>query len=598
MRLLQLNNDDGDEFSLVEFLDRDVPPYSILSHTWGSNGSEVTYQDILKGTGKSKAGYKKIRACGMQTAKDNMMYFWVDTCCIDKTSSAELSEAINSMYRWYQDAVVCYAYLEDVPPDLSILAWSAATIRWFTRGWTLQELLAPREVIFFANDWSMVGQRTQCAGHLSAITRIHLDAFQDKSIRSFSIAQRMSWAAERITTRSEDIAYCLLGLFGVNMPLLYGEGQAKAFVRLQEEIMKESNDHSLFAWCDPSAAETELRSLLAESPTYFAASSSVVPSRMDGTSRTYAMTNAGLQITLPMARIPQTFNSSIASWQRKRFIGLLDCKSRTASDYGGMIVLALFRLPGEKDQYGRINTHRLDLQLPKRDYWCSNQRVYVPKYFTRHLCSSRSEQTPLTCEETFNPYGLDFGGKSDATRQVYGSDVRLFTSRSDKSTWRWNLEVGIRERPYGYVMVHSLILPALFFTHTPKRSFEARTSRDLRVHCWSALVTIAIPAIILSVRKLPGCSPAFCHCVIVQLSFCGRFIEAWFYEGASWWYLTQLVLFGCFFVYAYKENRLAYLEPELHSALVFLMYLFFEVNTLCYGFVPYSAHMRLWKSWN
>lgn len=259
MRLLQIDNETGDEFSLVEFIG-DTPRYAILSHTWGPNGTEVTYRDLVEGTGKDKAGYKKIRACGRQSAKAKYKYFWVDTCCIDKTSSAELSEAINSMYRWYEEAGVCFAYIEDALPSLPMSEWTISNIRWFTRGWTLQELLAPKEVEFFDTDWSALGTRTEHAPLLSVITKIDSIAlgghFPSENLlgynkngrmdlRTFSIASKMSWAAERTTTRSEDVAYCLLGIFDVNMPLLYGEGSTKAFVRLQEEIMKGSNDINL-----------------------------------------------------------------------------------------------------------------------------------------------------------------------------------------------------------------------------------------------------------------------------------------------------------------------------------------------------------------
>lgn len=136
MRLLQIDNDAGDEFSLAEFNGEKTPPYAILSHTWGPEGTEVTFQDLVQGTGKSaigEAGMEKIRACGRQTARHKLKHFWVDTCCIDKTSSAELSEAINSMYRWYKEAQICFAHLEDGSPDLPVSKWKQASIRWFVR---------------------------------------------------------------------------------------------------------------------------------------------------------------------------------------------------------------------------------------------------------------------------------------------------------------------------------------------------------------------------------------------------------------------------------------------------------------------------------
>ncbi|KAH8585897.1 heterokaryon incompatibility protein-domain-containing protein [Bisporella sp. PMI_857] len=116
MRLLKYNNDG--RFSLIQFFD-DIPQYAILSRTWGLE--EVTFQDMKEGNGTSKAGFDKIRFYGEQARHDGWQYFWVDTCCIDKSSSAELSEAINSMFQWYRNAAKCYVYLLDVPsPGIDI----------------------------------------------------------------------------------------------------------------------------------------------------------------------------------------------------------------------------------------------------------------------------------------------------------------------------------------------------------------------------------------------------------------------------------------------------------------------------------------------
>jgi hypothetical protein len=190
---------------------------------------------MQSGEGNKKAGYSKIRGCCKAAAADGFEYVWIDTCCIDKTSSSELSEAINSMYKWYQEAEVCYVYLADVFPDISTSSFAKS--RWFTRGWTLQELIAPSSVIFFDAHWRDIGTKASLVKPIAEITGIHIDALSNGRVSRFSVAQRMSWASRRETTREEDIAYCLLGIFSINMPLLYGEGQ-KAFLRLQEEIMK------------------------------------------------------------------------------------------------------------------------------------------------------------------------------------------------------------------------------------------------------------------------------------------------------------------------------------------------------------------------
>jgi len=145
MRLLLRSN--TGEFSLTKDLvgDDTIPPYAILSHTW-KEGQEVTFKDLMDGTGQSKTGYDKIRFCGQQAERDSLQYFWVDTCCINKLNHVELQEAINSMFRWYQNTAKCYVYLSDVltakrkaSDKFSKCTWESAfrESRWFTRGWTL-----------------------------------------------------------------------------------------------------------------------------------------------------------------------------------------------------------------------------------------------------------------------------------------------------------------------------------------------------------------------------------------------------------------------------------------------------------------------------
>ncbi|KAI0428999.1 HET-domain-containing protein [Xylaria sp. FL1042] len=388
-----------------------IPEYAILSHTWGDE--EVSLQDWLRsetrdqllfllnaieneereyaGSGErpslahsheseielkdqdwrrflgpdkrlNRFGYWKILKTCLQARKDGLNYLWVDTNCIDKTSSAELSEAINSMYSWYRSSSICYAYLSDVRiTDLTLNAPNPGAekltmdlsdsslnsfrqSRWFRRGWTLQELLAPKTVCFYSRDWTPIGTKKGMAPLLADITRVdekYLLYAQD--IRSASIAQRMAAVADRTTTRPEDIAYCLLGLFNVNMPLLYGEG-AMAFVRLQEEIMRVSDDHSLFAWTWISELTGKIKSkavtahrarrghpsldhkpsfpanrievilrnrmrrdisrptLLAPDPVCFFDASAIPILKPPRSSGIFTMTNAGLSISLPIVR--------------------------------------------------------------------------------------------------------------------------------------------------------------------------------------------------------------------------------------------------------------------------------------------------------
>jgi hypothetical protein len=242
MRLLERK--DIDEFSLTKDLIGNIPAYAILSHTWGDDDQEVAFKDFTEGSGKSKARYQKIRFCGEQAARDGYRYIWVDTCCIDKSNNAELSEALNCTYRWYQNAAKCYVYLVDVstndqnptkgPSQSSDEAFQKS--RWFTRGWTLQELIAPQSVEFFSFEGKLLGDKKSLEGRIHEITGITVSALQGMPLSEFSVMERFLWAAKRETKKEEDKAYSLLGIFGVFLPLIYGEGQENAFRRLREEV--------------------------------------------------------------------------------------------------------------------------------------------------------------------------------------------------------------------------------------------------------------------------------------------------------------------------------------------------------------------------
>ncbi|KAL7913116.1 hypothetical protein GGI35DRAFT_491341 [Trichoderma velutinum] len=260
--------------SLREFLEPQMPEYATLSHTWESE--EVTYQEILAISknplhpATKKIGYQKIIETCRKAKQNDISYAWVDACCIDKTNSSEINEAINSMYRWYQKAKICFAFLTDFKIAETSIEIGLPTCRWFTRGWCLQELIAPQKLEFFDADWTHVGSKADLKCLISNITRIDEQALSGtRPISSIPVARKMSWAAERVTTREEDIAYCLLGIFDVNMPMFYGEGR-KAFRRLQEEIIKTSNDLSIFAFRNESTYNAELYSdLFAASPKDF-----------------------------------------------------------------------------------------------------------------------------------------------------------------------------------------------------------------------------------------------------------------------------------------------------------------------------------------
>jgi hypothetical protein len=260
MRLLKwLPGNSG--FELISFSDK-TPPYAILSHTW-TTGQEVTYDELLAGTGKDKRGYAKIRFCGERAAADSLEYFWVDTCCINKATSDELSTAINSMFRWYQSAAKCYVYLADVSVPKAVtnaeafrISWAKAfrRSRWFTRGWTLQELLAPTCVEFFSQNGKRLGSRDSLEQEIHEITGIPTRALRNRKLTEFSVETRISWAARRTTTLKEDKVYCLLGIFNVFMALIYGEGEDHATLRLREEIQKQQQRQPVTALQDLTRA--------------------------------------------------------------------------------------------------------------------------------------------------------------------------------------------------------------------------------------------------------------------------------------------------------------------------------------------------------
>ena len=200
MRLLERS--DAGEFGLAEYFvnDDEIPPYAILSHTWVA-GEEVVYEELKDGAGKGKSGYHKIRFCGEQARRDGLQYFWVDICCIDKSNKAEEQKAINSMFRWYRNATRCYVYLSDVSNSSEIYdkfgqrPWESAfrASRWFTRGWTLQELLAPLSVDFFSCEGKRLGERSSLEQQIHEITGVPKSALQGGRLSRFVDKERFSW---------------------------------------------------------------------------------------------------------------------------------------------------------------------------------------------------------------------------------------------------------------------------------------------------------------------------------------------------------------------------------------------------------------------
>jgi archaellum biogenesis ATPase FlaH len=244
MRLLSCGEDGG--LTTTSFDDDAIPPYAILSHTWGADAAEVTFADLAQGDGKHKLGYEKICFCGEQAQQDGLQYFWVDTCCIDRSDKAELSHAIQSMFRWYQNATKCYVYLADVSTKKrkaesisTEFTWEPAfrSSRWFKRGWTLQELLAPKIVEFFSQKWEKLGDKMSLKSMISKITGIPHQALRG-TFSQFDIEDRLRWKGDRTTRLEEDVAYSLSGICNVDIAPVYGEGQEEAFRRLHDKIRK------------------------------------------------------------------------------------------------------------------------------------------------------------------------------------------------------------------------------------------------------------------------------------------------------------------------------------------------------------------------
>lgn len=339
MRLINVNT-----LAMRDFNETNTPPYAILSHTW-VEGEEVSFQEMLdpSRSTRKKSGYQKILKCANETKDHNLEWMWADTCSIDKSSSAELSEAINSMYIYYRKADMCIAYLADVGMDsntlrsyhrssrggINISESGAAEIKrqmaqskWFTRGWTLQELIAPQNLAFYSSRWTFLCDKSSVADQIAEITGIPAEVLRSGNSSTCSIAQRLSWAATRQTTRTEDIAYCLLGILDVNMPLLYGEGM-KAFTRLQEEIIRNSTDQSILAWEFSTEMEDPISyvdGVLADSPKRFAKCgniNAIVDTDDEPRNLAFAITNLGLNINLPVRNFPFGVISAALACQRQ-----------------------------------------------------------------------------------------------------------------------------------------------------------------------------------------------------------------------------------------------------------------------------------------
>ncbi|KAK7985713.1 Vegetative incompatibility protein HET-E-1 [Apiospora saccharicola] len=402
MRLLKTT-----QYKLVEANDlpTPTPEYAILSHTWISPKDEITYQDFKQRKGDiendifKQKGWAKLREYCDRAARDGWEWAWMDTCCIDKTNPADTQEAINAMFRWYQSAGICYAYLDDVdanealgrlvpvgcdlddiagrdnvadPASLShrYLAPALVNAKWFTRGWTLQELLAPPHLVFVDRAWRRIGTRESWFDEIRKASKIearHLTNFSPTDFTACSIAMRFSWASCRLTTVEEDETYSLLGLFGISLPLIYGEGRWRAFNRLQRELITVYNDDSIFAWKfkPPSSenghtatgsqqqkANEHGRGILAPSIREYWDASSIEAFSFDNS---FSMTNKGLEI-------------NAQRWRRKDDTNR--CLIRLNCGLGAFQRLAIPLLEHVDGTYGRIKLDELyDMTMVRPHEW-------------------------------------------------------------------------------------------------------------------------------------------------------------------------------------------------------------------------------------
>lgn len=369
----------------LEFFDNsEAPPYATLSHTW--DGDEVTFEDFHDVEKRqAKQGWQKIRATCRIAQDDGLGYAWVDSCCINKQSSAELSEAINSMFTWYGLSRECYSYLSDYERAGEQGSEQQITAcRWFTRGWTLQELIAPSTIKFYDKNWAFVGTRADLSHQISKLTHINKEILTNTTFKylrgildSYTIATRMSWAASRTTRRPEDGAYSLLGIFGISTPMLYGEGGEKAFMRLQEEIIKDSNDMSIFAWkqapshtviyhADTNTTSAQLRGILARSPLEFLNAQYNMNNQINIPE--YAVTNKGLRM-----------ETKLESLDSGRFLMPLNCFSRSNGSPQLRSCLCIILQPQSDGTYVRAEPERLHEVAYDKPHYPIGQTIYISR---------------------------------------------------------------------------------------------------------------------------------------------------------------------------------------------------------------------------
>ena len=466
----------------VDINDR-VPAYAILSHTWGAPGDEVTLKDLTSWAPwyKRKPGWTKLKGCCRQAITDGLEYVWIDTCCIDRPKPGSPdpagSDELQSMWEYYADAAVCYVHLADVqdtPQTVHEAPGSAfCRSRWFTRGWTVPELLAPQFVRFYDAGWRYVGSKGEgelCRA-IEGVTGIPAAVIRSPAeVRSQSVARRMSWAACRETSREEDLAYCLAGLFGVRIPAEYGEGLRKAFLRLQHQILhssRDAGDQSIFAWGYglplTGTHDDRMVGMLAETPAAFERCNAVEPVASGRPGPTFELTATGLQFRLPMQADTVTGTT------------LLNLECTVGDDY--YLVLPLDRSANGRQEFER-RPYSKPVPVPKPKLFAFSVRTISTQLANRpqtmskhtHVSIEYPQSLPFELMEVYPPSALqdmrpppvsspeetdayfslylsDLPWTMLAVQSAFGHTFLISLERGRSSSSPGELEPGSRARP-------------------------------------------------------------------------------------------------------------------------------------------------------
>ncbi|KAK1766345.1 heterokaryon incompatibility protein-domain-containing protein [Phialemonium atrogriseum] len=455
--------------ALKEVVNPEEYRYAILSHRWLRDmNDEVSFQDMADlQAARRKPGFSKIQMTCRKADEKGLDYAWVDTCCIDKTSSASLQEAVNSMFRWYKVSSYCFAYLHDVETETSGSEEAedrtpgavndVSESEWFTRGWTLQELIAPEVVEFYDRAWRFRGDKSLLRQKIADRTGIDVAVLEDDELLpTIPLGRRMSWASERETTRVEDRAYCLLGIFDVNMSIIYGEG-ANSFFRLQEEIVKKSNDLSLFAWTSqlgaqrdqraPMHRQQEFRGILARSPAEFVNCRNIrTATEQIAPMREFAMTNNGcLRIETYLARAPNSDG-----------VFALDCTDGTFNKENRERRLGIY-LMKTKHGYVRCQTSKI-CSTYRQNFWAGPLEIaYIRKDLTPSESDRLRAEMPGSIIFHFhlpNSYRVQQFSALPAGR--WDADGKYFNTDNDKNFTGY-VQFHIRPRYWRFVIVCGLI---------------------------------------------------------------------------------------------------------------------------------------------